>query len=144
MNSQSPTSQTNTPPSQAVNGTDETLVSDASKNIVLHHLQSFQQNDLDAVVSDYTAESVLLTQTATYKGPGQIRDFFAALMPHFPVPGTSFELDRMVADGSLVYIVWHAATPSLRVPLGTDTFVMKEGKIFQQTFAGQLNFIAAV
>jgi len=41
----------------------------------------------------------------------------------------------------MVYIVWHAKTPRLEVPIGSDTFVIKDGKIYQQTFVGQLNFI---
>jgi hypothetical protein len=40
-----------------------------------------------------------------------------------------------------VYLVWKAKTPSLHVPMGSDTFIIKDGKISQQTFVGQLNFI---
>jgi hypothetical protein len=41
----------------------------------------------------------------------------------------------------LVFIVWHATTPSLEVALGTDTFLIKRGKINRQTFAGQMKFL---
>lgn len=119
----------------------QTILSDASKNIVMHHLESFQHNDLEAVLSDYTNESVLITLDATYTGTEEIRNFFTGLMLHFPKQKSSFELDKIVANGGLVYIVWHANTPSLDVPLGTDTFIIKEDKICQQTFAGQLKFI---
>jgi len=107
----------------------------------MHHLESFQHNDLEAVLSDYTNESVLITQDATYTGPDEIRGFFAGLVIHFPKENSSFELDKIVAIGSLVYIVWHAETPSLDVPLGSDTFIIKHDKIYQQTFAGLLKFI---
>jgi ketosteroid isomerase-like protein len=112
----------------------------ATGDIIMHHLEAFQDNDLDAVMSDYTKESVLITQTATYAGPDEIRGFFTALMIHFPKPGSDFQLDKLVADDGLAYIVWHAHTPSLDVALGTDTFMLKEGKIFRQTFAGQMEF----
>jgi len=121
--------------------TPQTISTDASSNIVMHHLESFQHNDLEAVLSDYTNESVLITQDATYTGPDEIRGFFAGLMIHFPKENSSFELDKIVAIGSLVYIVWHAETPSLDVPLGSDTFIIKHDKIYQQTFAGLLKFI---
>lgn len=118
-----------------------TALSDATRDIVLHHLASFQDNDLEAVLSDYTNESVLITQDATYTGPEEIKVFFAALMIHFPKKTSDFELDKVVVSNELVYIAWHAHTPSLEVSLGTDTFIVREGKIIQQTFAGQLKFI---
>src|SRR3982751_4235312 len=100
-------------------------VSETSRFIIMHHLGSFQDNDLEALVSDYTDESVLITQDATYKGPREIRGFFVTLMIHFPIRQSSFELDKVVVNDELVYIVWHANTPSLEVSLGTDTFIVR-------------------
>ncbi len=119
----------------------EATLSDVSRNIIMHHLGSFQDNDLEAVIADYTKESVFITQDATYKGPKEIMDFFAALMIHFPKQQSSFKLDKLEVNNELVYIVWHANTPSLEVPFGTDTFIIRNSKIYQQTFAGQLKFI---
>ena len=109
--------------------------------IILHHLHSFADNDLESVLSDYTEESVLITQTATYTGPEKIRSFFTGLMKHFPLQHSDFTLDKLVTDNEMAYIVWHASTPSLEVSMGTDTFFIKEGKIHQQTFAGEMKFL---
>jgi predicted SnoaL-like aldol condensation-catalyzing enzyme len=92
------------------------------------------------LMSDYTEESILITHEQTYKGPREIKTFFAGLMNHFPKDHSDFTLDKLVAKGELVFIVWHATTPSLEVSLGTDTFVIKDGKILQQTFAGIMKF----
>jgi hypothetical protein len=129
---------------QTVKGTirtKETHTEEAVRHIIMHHLTSFQDNDLDAVVSDYRSDSVLITQERNYTGPEEIRTFFAALMLHFPKHKSNFELDKIVVNHQLVYIVWHAKTPSLFVSLGTDTFVLKDGKIQQQTFAGDMKLI---
>ena len=109
-------------------------VKPSSKDIIMHHLTSFQNNDLEAVVRDYTDESVLITQNETYKGIKAIRQFFTGLMKYFPKQKSSFDLDKIVVNDGLVYIVWHAKTPSLTIGLGSDTFVIKDGKIFQQTY----------
>ena len=93
------------------------------------------------MVSDYTDESILITQAATYTGTEEIRAFFDGLIMHFPKQQSGFELDKFVVNDELAYIVWHANTPSLDVPYGTDTFIIKDGKIYQQTFAAQLKFI---
>ena len=122
-------------------GLKEATTSVGPGNIVKNHLRSFQENNLEALMSDYTSKSVLITQVATYTGREEINAFFADLMLHFPKQLSSLKLDNLVVNEELVYIVWHAKTPSLEVPLGSDTFMIKDGKIAQQTFVGQLNFI---
>jgi len=121
--------------------TPEALVDEIPKKVVMRHLNSFLDNNLDAVLSDYTSESVLITQSGTYSGPDEIRTFFIGLLIHFPQQKSNFALDKLVAERDLVYIVWHAKTPSVQVPLGSDTFLIKDGKISRQTFVGQLDFV---
>lgn len=117
-------------------------LSDISGDLLQRHLSSFQNNNLDALIADYTDESVLITPDASYKGPAEIKSFFTDLFIHFPKHQSNFELDKMVVNDDLVYIIWHAVTPSLEVPFATDTFIIKNGKIHQQTFAGQLKFLS--
>ncbi|MGZ3844773.1 MAG: nuclear transport factor 2 family protein [Flavisolibacter sp.] len=116
-------------------------LSKESEDVLLHHLHSFASNDLDKLMGDYTLESILITHEETYNGPEEIRAFFTELMDHFPTNESDFKLDKLVSDGELVFIVWHATTPTLEVALGTDTFVIKNGKIVKQTFAGKMRFL---
>jgi hypothetical protein len=111
---------------------------EVAKTLLMHHLASFKDNDLDAVVSDYTDESVLITADTIYTGRQAIRGFFAGMIPQFPKQKTRFDLDKMIVNEGLALIVWHATTPTLNVPLGTDSFLLKDGKILQQTFVGQM------
>ncbi|MBS1597435.1 MAG: nuclear transport factor 2 family protein [Bacteroidetes bacterium] len=124
-----------------INQNEEITLSDVSKNILDHHLSSFLDSDLQAVMSDYTNESILITQAATYVGLQEIETFFVNLLDHFPKQQSSFELYQMVVKGELGYIVWKAKTPSLDVLLGSDTFIIKDRKIYQQTFVGKMKFI---
>jgi ketosteroid isomerase-like protein len=111
-------------------------------NLVLkRHLNSFLHNDLELLMSDYNNDSVLVTQDTTYKGPVAIKSFFTGLVAHFPTQQSKFELDKLVIEGNMAFITWHAKTPTVEVTLGTDTFFITEGKIVQQTFAGQMNFL---
>jgi predicted SnoaL-like aldol condensation-catalyzing enzyme len=126
---------------QIIDRIKETTVDEVSKEVVTHHLNSFLDNNLEAVMADYTKESVLVTQDTTYTGLEEIRVFFAGFIMHFPQQKSNLVLDKLVANNDLVYIVWHANTPSLQVPIGSDTFIIKDGIIYQQTFVGQLNFI---
>jgi len=115
------------------------ISSEKTKEVIDHHLTAFGQNDLQAVLDDYTDESIIMTPDSTFKGLDQISGLFQGLFQSFPTEGTTFELDNMVIENEVAYIVWHATTPSVEVPLGTDTFIIEDGKIKWQTFAGMIN-----
>lgn len=108
--------------------------------LLLHHLNSFINHDLKALMSDYTDESFFITPDAIYTGPKEIEVFFTNLLAHFPKQGSQFKLDKIFVKDNLGFIVWHAATPTLNLPFGTDTFIVRDQKIVQQTFAGQFSF----
>lgn len=116
-----------------------TVSSEKTQEVLDHHLTAIGQNDLDAIVSDYTEESVITTPDGSYKGLDQIRGFFTEILKSFPSEGTTLEMKKMTVDNELAYITWNATTPTLKVPFGTDTFIIKGGKIQRQTFAGVLN-----
>jgi ketosteroid isomerase-like protein len=126
---------------QPTTATASATIEECSRQIVLNHLSAFQAHELDALLSDYTIESVLITQEAIFVGQQEIKGFFETLILHFPKGHSNFILDKVVVNNELVYIVWHAQTPSLHVAQATDTFILKNGKIHQQTFAGQMTFL---
>ncbi len=99
-----------------------------------HHLQAFGEG-VEAIMADYTNDSVLITPDATYRGLAEIRDFFTAFVGGLPEGlWDAFRLNRQEVVGELAYIVWEARPWVL---LGTDTFVVREGKIVFQTYAAQ-------
>lgn len=112
-----------------------------SESVLWRHLNSFNEHDLQTMMTDYTEESVLVTPDAVYTGIREISGFLAELMNHFPKGHSTFELDKLVVNDELVYILWHAITPTLVVTMATDTFIIQKGKIHRQTFAGQLKFL---
>ena len=110
----------------------------ASNQLLQKHLGAFLRNDLDAVVSDYADDAVLVAPDGTHEGPEGIREFFRKLMLQFPAGASTLALDQAAFHGDLVYFTWHGRTPTLEVPFATDTMLLRDGKIAQQTFAGLL------
>ena len=51
----------------------------------------------------------------------------------------SFEMQCEEVVGEIAYIVWSCETGTHSLPVGTDTFVIRDGKIVAQTFAGQIS-----
>ena len=107
-----------------------------TKEILDHHWMAFQKNDLEATMEDYIEESVLITPNATYKGLGQIRENFVSAFQAFPKDSSKFTLNKSVVVNDVGYILWQAKTPKFELSYATDTFIIREGKIIRQTYAG--------
>ena len=67
------------------------------------------------------------------------RRFFVRLFEELAKPGMPIEMLRQEVDGDTAYIVWKAETADNRFELGTDTFIVQNGKIVTQTFAGKIS-----
>jgi ketosteroid isomerase-like protein len=112
-------------------------VTATTQDVLTHHLNCF--GDLAGTMADYTAESRFFTPDGLLRGPEAIRRFFVRLFEEFAKPGMSFEMLRQEVDGDTAYIVWKAETADNRFELGTDTFIVRNGKIVTQTFAGKIS-----
>ncbi len=100
-----------------------------------HHLNAIAQEDIAAFISDYTDESVLYTPNGPVTGIAALTQFFKGFAGAFPGFSKEFTILRQDIEGDWAYILW---TASPYTPLGTDTFMMKDGKIMVQTFAAYL------
>jgi hypothetical protein len=109
-----------------------------TKKVLDHHLQTFQGNDLEGVMADYTEESILITPDRTYKGLAEIRENFVQAFEALPINGTTMTVTKSVVNRDVAYIVWKAVTPTLEFKYATDTFIIVDGKIVSQTFAGDI------
>ena len=107
-----------------------------TKEVLDHHWKTFQANDLEGTMADYTEESVLITPDRTYTGLDQIRENFVTAFALFPKDSTTLQLDKSVVHQDVGFIIWQGAAPTLKVAFGTDTFIIQNGKIIRQTFAG--------
>jgi ketosteroid isomerase-like protein len=101
-----------------------------------HHLHSFGERDVDAILEDYTEDSMIIIPNAVIRGLDQIKDFFTNLTTKVLPPGCDFELLEKVAEDNIGYIVWHAESDGFKIPYASDTFVFDEDdKILVQTVA---------
>jgi ketosteroid isomerase-like protein len=106
----------------------------ATQGVLKHHLKCFGKGDLAGTMADYTAESRIFTPDGLLRGTDAIRGFFVRMFEEFAKPGLSFEMLRQEVDGDTAYIVWTAETADNHFELGTDTFIVRDGKIVTQTF----------
>ena len=110
----------------------------STKDILDHHLNSFGDGDLNGVLSDYAPNAVLFTPDGLLRGVDALRPFFQALFAEFGKPGAAFNMKQQFVEGDYAYILWTAETADNVYEVGTDTFVVRDGKIVAQSFAGKI------
>ena len=110
----------------------------STRDVIDNHLKCFGSRNLEGILSDYSASSVLFTPMGVLKGPDAIKPLFERMLTEFAKPGASFEMKQLTVDGEYAYIVWSAETAENVYELGTDTFYVQNGKIAVQSFAGKI------
>ena len=109
----------------------------STRDVIDDHLKRFAERDLDGILADYAPDAVLFTPAGPFKGAA-IRALLDALIREFAKPGATFDLRHMAAEGDVGYILWTAETADNRYDLATDTFVVRDGRIEAQSFAGTI------
>jgi ketosteroid isomerase-like protein len=97
-----------------------------------HHLKAFGVG-LDELMKDYTDASTIIGPEGPIRGTAAIRKMFQGLLGALPadfIP--KLAITRREVHGDVAYIAWNVPP---YCPLGTDTFVVRNGKIAVQTFA---------
>ena len=107
-----------------------------TQSVLDHHWETFINNDLEGVMEDYSEESILITPNGTYRGLEEIRGNFINAFKAFPAQQATLTLTESLAVKDIGYILWEADTPAFILSYATDTFIIRNGKIIRQTFAG--------
>lgn len=104
----------------------------STQDTLARHLHAFTKG-IEAIMRDYTESSVLFTPQGPLTGLESIRAFFAGFLADSPPELlAAMTLVRQDIAGDIAYILWKAEP---FIPLATDTFVIRDGKILVQTFA---------
>jgi ketosteroid isomerase-like protein len=125
-------------PTPAVAAVSEDQVMRSTKEVIENHLGCFGERNLDGILSDYASDAVLFTPEGTLRGVEAIRGLFHAMIAEFGKPGARFQLQQLSVEGDHGFILWTAETADHVYELGTDTFVVHDGRIRVQSFAGKV------
>jgi len=110
----------------------------SAREIVEQHLKCFQAGDLEGILSDYAPGAVFFTPDGLLRGVDEIRPLFQAMIAEFGKPGAAFSMTQQSVEGDYAYILWAAETADNVYELGTDTFVVRDGKIVAQSFSRKI------
>ena len=110
----------------------------STKEIIDNHLKYFGEGDLKGILSDYAPGAILFTPDGPLRGADAMRPLFQAIFAEFGKPGAAFKMKQQSVDGDYAYILWTAETADNVYEVGTDTFVVRDGKIVTQSFTGKI------
>jgi ketosteroid isomerase-like protein len=110
----------------------------STKDVLDRHLKYFGEGDLKGILSDYAPGAVLFTPDGPLRGADAMRPFFQAMIAEFGKPNSAFSMKQQSVEGDYAYILWTAETADNVYEVGTDMFVVRDGKIVAQSFAGKI------
>ena len=102
------------------------MSTETTRAVLDHHMRSLNEADLEATLADYADDCVYISGETILRGPDALRAPFGA------VPAGAVDqmvMQHTVCEGDVAYIVWSMANGMK----GTDTFVLRGGKIVVQT-----------
>ncbi len=110
----------------------------STNDVLNHHLKCFGEGELKGLLSDYAPGAVLFLPDGPLRGANAIRPFFQTLFAEFGKPGATFSLKHQSVEGDFACILWTAETTDNVYEVGTDTFIVRDGKIVAQSFTGKI------
>ena len=115
-------------------------MSDALYQLALRHVEAFRDGKVDVLIADYADDARLVTSMGTIEGKAAIEEMFATnLASDFFSPATSettFE-PPVVVNEEVVIVYWATVNATHRIAGGSDTLVVKNGKIIAHMASGE-------
>ncbi len=103
--------------------------------VIKRHLDALMNRDLDRLMEDYAEDAFFLSNMApvAIRGLAALRAFWAqAFLVFTPEVLSSLKFTQQEIEGDVAFILWSAGPV---IPFGSDTFVVRGGKIVAQTGA---------
>ena len=110
----------------------------STKDVLEHHMKCFGEGDLKGILAGYAPGAVVFTPDGPLKGIDAIRPLFEAMFAEFAKPGAKFAMKQQSIEGDYAYLLWTAETADNVYEIGTDTFIVRDGKIVAQSIAGKI------
>src|SRR3981189_2857003 len=106
-----------------------------TRAILDHQYEAFSAGIAAEVIKDFAEDAVLIRADGVFEGTNAIQSAYKEMFAGLFKPGTyEFTLDTEHVVGDIAYIVWRANCATEEVLLGTDTFLVRNGKIVAQTY----------
>jgi ketosteroid isomerase-like protein len=105
------------------------MSTETTRAVVARHLSALGGGTIDDVMADYADDAIMVSNLG---GVTRGAEALRAIFSHTPADlMADMEMTAEHYDGEIGYVAWK--TP--RIAMGSDTFVVRDGKITAQTVA---------
>jgi ketosteroid isomerase-like protein len=104
------------------------MSTDTTKAVLDRHMATLDAADVDGILADYAEDCVFISGDNVLRGRDAVRNVFARVPAGM---ASQMTMQHSVCDGEVAYIVWTMPNGAK----GTDTFLVRDGKIVVQTVA---------
>ena len=101
-----------------------------TREVFDRHMSRQLDRDLDAILTDYAPDAVVVGPDGIGSGHDHIRASYEQVLPLI----ASLDLTSVQVQGEVVYVNFRARTDGEDDLVGTDTFVIRDGLIHVHTF----------
>ena len=103
------------------------------EQIVAHHMAAAAKGDVDGIVADYADTAVVFTPGGKTQGKAALRKMFEGIFGGPPGSRAPLEVQQQFYTKEIGYIVWVQNAGKPEELRGSDTFLVRKGKIVAQT-----------
>jgi ketosteroid isomerase-like protein len=103
----------------------------SAEEVYRHHAAALLDRDLDAIVSDYAEDAVLITGDGVLRGRAGVRQAFMKVL--HDLPDAKWDVRTRIVEGQVLYLEWTVTAPGTRADDGVETFLVRDGEIVLQT-----------
>ena len=105
------------------------------EQIVAHHMAAAAKGDVDAIVADYADNAYVITPGGKTQGKAELRKMFVGIFGGPPGSRAPLDIQQQYYTKEIGYIAWVQNAGKPEELRGSDTFVVRKGKIVAQTVA---------
>ncbi len=99
--------------------------------VFAHHLQAVRDQDIEAIVSDYADDAIMMMEGTVLRGIEAIRTHFTNVVNGVPAEVlANIQVDQLEIEGEFAFLLWSSGT---MVPRAADTLCIRNGKIVMQS-----------
>jgi uncharacterized protein (TIGR02246 family) len=96
-------------------------------------IAAFGKGDVETLLAQYADDATVFTPGGVLHGKEQIRPMMEAVVAEFAQPGVTFNMVAVGALGQVVTFTWTAETNANVYELGSEAYVLADGKAVYQT-----------
>jgi ketosteroid isomerase-like protein len=105
------------------------------EQIVAHHLSAAASGDVAGLVADYADAAVVITPGGKTQGIAALRKMFEGIFGGAPGSQAPLVVQQQFFTKEIGYIAWVQNAGKPEEVRGSDTFIVRKGKIVAQTVA---------